>query len=112
MKPRLLDYKLEGLLIRFREAASSAAFDHIELSEKELVVRKCHEVEAWLNERRKEGQENGSIVVQNIELRGTAEELERFCLGILSKPRPAPAPAPPMCSSADDARKIFVLVEQ
>ncbi|GAB2254456.1 hypothetical protein Droror1_Dr00022265 [Drosera rotundifolia] len=39
------------------------------------VVRKCHEVEAWLNERR--GQENGSIVVQNIELRGTAEELER-----------------------------------
>ncbi|KAL2932456.1 Heat shock 70 kDa protein 15 [Bienertia sinuspersici] len=85
----------------YKEAAASndPKFDHIELTEKEKVLKTCVEAEAWVRE--KQQQQDALPKYANPALRSAdvmkkAEEVDRLCRPIMTKPKPAPPkPATP-----------------
>ncbi|KAF4372456.1 hypothetical protein CsatB_012829 [Cannabis sativa] len=85
----------------YREAAVSTdpKFDHIDISEKEKVLKECVEAEAWLREKKQQQDslpKYASPVLLSADVRKKAEALDRFCRPIMMKPKPAPAkPATP-----------------
>eukprot|EP00268_Persea_americana_P064397 TRINITY_DN846_c0_g1_i7.p1 TRINITY_DN846_c0_g1~~TRINITY_DN846_c0_g1_i7.p1 ORF type:complete len:859 (+),score=197.97 TRINITY_DN846_c0_g1_i7:321-2897(+) len=82
-----------------REAAVSKdpKFDHIDISERQKVVKECQDAEEWLMVKR---QQQGSLpkyatpVLFSADIKRKAEALDRFCRPIMTKPRPAQAKSP------------------
>ncbi|KAL9244648.1 hypothetical protein vseg_018406 [Gypsophila vaccaria] len=85
----------------FREAAMSPdpKFDHIELPEKQKVVNACLEAEAWLREKQQQQDalpKHATSVLRTADVIKKAEEVNRLCRPIMTKPKPAPPkPAAP-----------------
>uniref|UniRef100_A0ACD5TQN1 Uncharacterized protein n=1 Tax=Avena sativa TaxID=4498 RepID=A0ACD5TQN1_AVESA len=89
----------------FREAALSndQKFDHIDIAEKQKVVNECSALESWLIEKKQQQNAlpkhaNPAILVSD--LKKKAEELDRFCKAIMTKPKPAPKLQTPPPSDA------------
>ncbi|KAI3948563.1 hypothetical protein MKW92_035247 [Papaver armeniacum] len=83
----------------FKEAAMSndAKFEHIDLAEKEKVIKECVEAEAWLREKQQQQDslpKHANPVLLSADVKRKAEALDRFCRPVMTKPKPA-APKPP-----------------
>ncbi|KAL9274251.1 Heat shock 70 kDa protein 14-like protein [Drosera capensis] len=85
----------------FWEAATSTdpAFDHIDLAEKQKVLKECVEAEAWLREKRQQQEQLPKFappVLLSADLRKKTEAVDRVCKPIMTKPKPVPPkPATP-----------------
>ncbi|KAJ6838966.1 heat shock 70 kDa protein 15-like isoform X2 [Iris pallida] len=80
----------------FREAALSKdpKFDHIDITEKQKVINKCGEAEAWLNDKRQQQDvlpKHATPVLLSADIKRKAEALDRFCRPVMTKPKPPPA---------------------
>ncbi|KAL9232059.1 hypothetical protein vseg_007206 [Gypsophila vaccaria] len=78
----------------FREAVMSAdpKFDHIELEEKQKVLNACVDAEAWLREKQHHQDalpKHATPVLRTADVQKKAEEVDRLCRPILTKPKPA-----------------------
>ncbi|XP_008775317.2 heat shock 70 kDa protein 14-like [Phoenix dactylifera] len=79
----------------FREAALSRdpKFDHIDIAEKQKVINKCGEAEAWLMDKKQQQDalpKHATPVLRAADVKRKAEALDRFCRPVMTKPRPAP----------------------
>ncbi|KAF3784621.1 Heat shock protein 14 [Nymphaea thermarum] len=77
----------------FREAALSKdpKFDHIDINDKQKVIKECREAEAWLRDKmqRQDGlPKYAPPVLLTADMKKIAETLDRFCRPIMNKPRP------------------------
>ncbi|CAO2813311.1 unnamed protein product [Amaranthus hypochondriacus] len=85
----------------YREAAASndSKFDHIDISEKQKVLTACVEAENWLREKQQQQDalpKYAAPVLKTADVTKKAEELDRLCRPIMTKPKPAPPkPASP-----------------
>lgn len=85
----------------YREAAASSdpKFDHIDVAEKEKVLKECVEAEAWLREKKQQQDslpKHANPVLLSADVKRKTEALDRFCRPVMTKPKPAPAkPATP-----------------
>ncbi|GJZ19509.1 heat shock 70 kDa protein 15-like protein [Tanacetum coccineum] len=84
----------------FRQAAGGdPKYDHIDLSEKQKVLKECSEAKNWLTETRhlQDGlPKHAEPVLLSADIRKRAEAIDGVCRPILSKPKPAPPkPATP-----------------
>ncbi|KAI3855048.1 hypothetical protein MKX03_018442 [Papaver bracteatum] len=86
----------------FKEAAMSndPKFEHIDLAEKEKVIKECVEAEAWLREKQQQQDslpKYANPVLLSADVKRKAEALDRFCRPVMTKPKPAapklPTPA-------------------
>ncbi|KAK9677123.1 hypothetical protein RND81_11G123000 [Saponaria officinalis] len=79
----------------FKEAAMSPdpKFDHIELSERQKVLNACVEAEAWLREKQQHQDalpKHATPVLRTADVMKKAEEVNRLCRPIMTKPKPTP----------------------
>ncbi|KAL8537586.1 hypothetical protein ACS0TY_012634 [Phlomoides rotata] len=77
----------------YREAAMSTdpKFDHIDLAEKQKVLNECVEAEAWLREKKQQQDslpKYANPVLLSGDVKKKAEDLDRFCIPIMMKPKP------------------------
>ncbi|CAO2813315.1 unnamed protein product [Amaranthus hypochondriacus] len=85
----------------YREAAASneSKFEHIDISEKQKVLTACVEAEAWLREKQQQQDalpKYATPVLKTADVTKKAEEVDRLCRPIMTKPKPAPPkPASP-----------------
>ncbi|XP_057527143.1 heat shock 70 kDa protein 15-like [Amaranthus tricolor] len=85
----------------YREAAASndSKFDHIDISEKQKVLTTCVEAETWLIEKQQQQDalpKYATPVLKTADVTKKAEEVDRLCRPIMTKPKPAPPkPATP-----------------
>ncbi|KAL1533204.1 heat shock 70 kDa protein 14-like [Salvia divinorum] len=85
----------------YKEAAMSTdpKFEHIDVAEKQKVLNQCVEAEAWLREKTQQQDslpKHENPVLLTSEVKKKAEAVDRFCLPIMTKPKPKPAkPATP-----------------
>ncbi|XP_073007199.1 heat shock 70 kDa protein 15-like [Typha latifolia] len=107
IEERYTDWMERGSLIdrlsccinSFRDAASSKdpKFDHIDLAEKQKVIRECMEAEAWLGEKKQQQDalpKSATPILPSADVKRKAETLDRFCRSIMTKPRPPQKPTP------------------
>uniref|UniRef100_A0A161ZRT2 Uncharacterized protein n=1 Tax=Daucus carota subsp. sativus TaxID=79200 RepID=A0A161ZRT2_DAUCS len=89
----------------YREAVMSpdSKFDHIDIAEKEKVLKECADAEAWLREKKQHQDslpKHATPVLLSADLKKKAEALDRFCRPIMTKPKPKAAkPVTPEVSS-------------
>ncbi|KAG9459291.1 hypothetical protein H6P81_003799 [Aristolochia fimbriata] len=91
----------------YREAALSKdpKFDHIEVADKQKVIKECGDAEAWLADKKQQQDslpKHANPLLLSADVRKKAETLDRFCRPIMTKPKPAPAKpqTPPAAESA------------
>ncbi|KAF8393340.1 hypothetical protein HHK36_021582 [Tetracentron sinense] len=77
-------------------------FDHIDMAEKQKVLKECVEAEAWLREKKQQQDPLPKCalpILLSADVKRKAETLDRFCRPIMTKPKPAkpqtPTEAPP-----------------
>ncbi|XP_068651510.1 heat shock 70 kDa protein 15-like [Aristolochia californica] len=80
----------------YREAALSKdpKFDHIDIADKQKVIKESGDAEAWLTDKKQQQDslpKHATPVLFSADIRKKAETLDRFCRPIMTKPRPAPA---------------------
>ncbi|CAA7013871.1 unnamed protein product [Microthlaspi erraticum] len=94
----------------YREAAASndAKFDHIDLAEKEKVLKECVEAEAWLREKQQQQEalpKYATPAFLSADVTSKADALDKFCRPVMTKPKPAAKPAEaPQAKAADEER--------
>ncbi|WVZ96788.1 hypothetical protein U9M48_042381 [Paspalum notatum var. saurae] len=91
---------LEYCIKSFREAALSSdqKYDHIDIADKQKVIKECSEAENWLRDRKQQQDalpKHANPVLLVSELKNKAETLDRLCKPIMMKPKPAPKPQTP-----------------
>uniref|UniRef100_A0A1J3CH11 Heat shock 70 kDa protein 14 n=1 Tax=Noccaea caerulescens TaxID=107243 RepID=A0A1J3CH11_NOCCA len=94
----------------YREAAASndTKFDHIDLAEKEKVLKECVEAEAWLREKQQQQEalpKYATPAFLSADVTSKADALDKFCRPVMTKPKPAAKPAEaPQAKAADEEK--------
>ncbi|KAF8407027.1 hypothetical protein HHK36_006151 [Tetracentron sinense] len=84
----------------YRDAAmlNDPKFDHIDMAEKQKVIKECGEAEAWLREKKQQQEPlpmYATPVLMSADVKRKTETLDRFCRPIMTKPKPAKPQTPP-----------------
>ncbi|XP_068647507.1 heat shock 70 kDa protein 14-like [Aristolochia californica] len=92
----------------YREAALSKdpKFDHIDIADKQKVIKECGDAEAWFADKKQQQDslpKHATPALLSADVRKKAEIVDRFCRPIMTKPRPAPAKPQTPAAAAEPA---------